>query len=579
MTSTFLGKSEFVPKSGVEEQIPVWMKIDWTPEIERGIYYDWGKNYSRRGRTHHALEWFNKASELAPEDLMILYHRSQSNRRICKTQSALEDCVEARRIIRSSGKPENFPINLETCDALYELNHFEKAKAEAHNNTHVFASPQKLQAFEDRLLVIDENIRDCCGDGLTPFILRNQKLFERVQELENNKKKVEDRPLWKILKEEGKCDVLSIPEIHEQLLSPREIARRRRAFDICNQYYMDKSWKDVIFLKNLNKNPNVLMKQYKVSNEFLRVFNVQQYNIIKKFSKMIHTRSPMYYMRYKKHADKALSDKFREAQLSRIQYQTRRNMISVLNTIRRLRDEKNISKLSKYVNEVMGEYVVLKTFRVMPWKFEFINEVYNTLALALSEQYYIQSDFKFNDKNAIFHLLHHDPEKIKDIPQFVFGDRSTHQDMEAMDPASTKSRKQIANLENRIVFAQYSIEKCFLHYQIANIHLESNRFDECGFIAHKAIEESQNCNSLLWSFLSTILIIKSCVSLNKVDRAKEALKTAHKIAVDLDCNYLIEFVEMCISCNDRVSHKGSTHSSRRESKSSAGSMDALPISL
>lgn len=57
---------------------------------------------------------------------------------------------------------------------------------------------------------------------------------------------------------------------------------------------------------------------------------------------MIHARSPMYFMRYKKSANKALLDKFREAVLNRVQYQTRRNMNSVLRIVKRLRTEQNV---------------------------------------------------------------------------------------------------------------------------------------------------------------------------------------------------------------------------------------------
>ncbi|KAH8371793.1 hypothetical protein KR093_008843, partial [Drosophila rubida] len=554
-----------VPKSGIETALQPWEKIQWRPEIEKGIYKDWAKFYSRRGRENHALRYYDKAYDLVPEDVMILYYRSQSSRRIGQNQTALENCVKAREYVRSSSMPESYPINLETVDALYELNQFENAKAEGHNSTKLFAS-NKSQAFLDRLLVIDENIRDCCGDGLTPFLLKNHKIIEHVKKLEADKMKVDDRQLWKILSESGKCDVLSVPEIQEERLSPREIARRNRAFDICNQYYINKSWKDVVFLKELRKNPNVLMKQFNNSKE-LEILTIHQYRIINKFVKMIHARSPMYYMRYTKHSNKVLSDRFKEAQLSRIQYQTRRNMVSVLRTIKRLRNENNISvnkiqrmqqfvkkfsnyfqKLSMYVEEVMGEYVVLKTYRIMPWKFEFINEVYNTLALALAEQYYVQSNFKFNDKKAVFNLLHIDIDKTKDIPQFVFGDRSTHQDTDAVDPANMKSRKHISNFETRLVFAKYSIEKCYILHQISSIHLEYNRYAECNFNARKAIEESINCNSLIWRFLSTILIIKANASLNKIERAKDGLRLAHSIAMELNSYFLLEFVEMCIAC-------------------------------
>ncbi|XP_034484040.1 uncharacterized protein LOC117789106 [Drosophila innubila] len=524
------------------------MKLDWSPEIERAIYKDWAKYYSRRRRENYAMHYYDKAFTLAPEDFMTLYYRSQCHRKIGKTNAALADCKKAQKIVQRS-LPENYPINLEICDAIYELNQFENFKAEVHNNTRLFSS-NKSKSFEDRLIVVDGNIEDTLGDGLSPFILENEKLINHMREVINDEMKVDERPLWKILKEQDKCDILSVPEIEEKLLSPREMARKRRAFNLCNQVYLDRSWADVVFLKNLRTNPTVLMEQCKNSDTFLGTLTVKQYEVIKRFLKMMHARSPMYFMRYKKYTNKALLDKFREALLNRVQYQTRRNMNSVLRTIRRLRTEQNLTKLSKYVEDVMGEYVVLKTNRIMPWKFEFLNEVYNTLALALAEQYHIPTNFRENDKNALLNLLHLDTDKLKDIPEFVFGDRSTYQSAIILDSGMTRSRRQILRLENRMTFARYSIEKCYLLHQIASIHLESNHYDECYFIARKAIEETKNCNSIIWSFLSTILIAKANASLNKSERVKEDLKWALQIAKTLDSNDLTEFVEMCISCNE-----------------------------
>lgn len=51
-------------------------------------------------------------------------------------------------------------------------------------------------------------------------------------------------------------------------------------------------------------------------------------------------------------------------------------------------------------------------------------------------------------------------------------------------------------------FAKYSIEKCYLLYEIAQSHLSQSRFEECCSVARKAIEGwcfnsflSKSCNS------------------------------------------------------------------------------------
>jgi len=61
------------------------------------------------------------------------------------------------------------------------------------------------------------------------------------------------------------------------------------------------------------------------------------------FQKILEARSPMYNIRYQKFTNKKLMDKFRQEYLFRVQYQTRRNMISALRSIRYLRKTKSLT--------------------------------------------------------------------------------------------------------------------------------------------------------------------------------------------------------------------------------------------
>ncbi|KAH8239045.1 hypothetical protein KR032_000244 [Drosophila birchii] len=535
------------PVQGVEQAVPIWMKMDWSPEIEHDIYKDWGSYYSHRRRENLGMHYYDKALSLDPEDWMTLYNRSQSKRKNALTESALKDSLEAQRILKREGR-DNAPINLEICNTLYEMNKLENSKAELHDNARLFGG-NKTKMFDERLILVDANIADACDQSMTHFISENEKLIVQLAEARNNFK-IDERPLWKILKEQGECDVLSIPEIKEVILSPLEIARRSRAFDVFNQMFLDRSWFDVIFLKHIQKNPNLLLDQCKNSRYFLRALTLKKYDEIKKFMKMLQARAPMYHLRFQKFTNKKLMDKFREDHLFRVQYQTRRNMISVLRSIRYLRKTKNLSKLSSYVEEVMGDYVVKKTNRTMPWKFEFLNEVYNTLALALVDQYKIPRNFRFMDKNSLLRLLNFPTERSLDVPTFVFGDRTTHQDTESSDPTMLKSRLIISRYEKRMVFAKYPIEKCYLLHQIASAHLKTNRYDECCFNARKAIQEGKKCNSNIWHFLSTLIIVKANAILHKLEQTRESLANAQKIANKLGNKDLIIYLNACLSCNE-----------------------------
>lgn len=137
------------------------------------------------------------------------------------------------------------------------------------------------------------------------------------------------------------------------------MARRRRAFKVFNQIYFNKSWIDVLFLKHLKENKNLLLPQSKVSTPFLRHLTNTKYDVVIKFlvssliyyikygknikkllfflKKMLQARSPLYNEQAHKCPDKKVFDKHREAHLNRVQYQTRRTMLTQMRNIRRLR--------------------------------------------------------------------------------------------------------------------------------------------------------------------------------------------------------------------------------------------------
>ncbi|XP_032597025.2 uncharacterized protein LOC6568883 isoform X2 [Drosophila grimshawi] len=482
-----------VPPAGVDDAISPWNKFDWSPEIEHDIYRDWGTYYFNRRRENFALYYYTKALNIDGSDYITLYRRSQVQRKAAKIEQALQDARNAEKMALAQRGP-NCPINMQICDALFELNQFENSSVELHDNMRSFLGVRGKN-FKAREIVVNDIIRDVTGKSMSLYFLKNLKLIQRVREINKAKEIIDERPMWKILRDLDKCDVLSIPEVE----------------------------------------------------------------------KMLQCRSPLYYVSFLKYPNKKMLEKNREAYLFRIQYQTHRNMIADLRYIRKLRKAGDIENLSQYVEKIMGDYYVTKTNRVMCWKFEFINEVYNTMALALCEQYRVPKNFRPGTK-AMRQMLLLPVEKIKDIVPFVFGDRSTYQEGDD-DLESKKTRKAILRLEKRMCFAKYSIEKCYLLHQIAGVQLSQLHYDECCFNARRAIKESQNCNSFIWRFLSVVQILKANTLQHKVERTKEALEEAAPIARQLKSPTLARFIDVCLSCtDDEVNRKASSIASQRSSK-------------
>lgn len=135
---------------------------------------------------------------------------------------------------------------------------------------------------------MDGVIKDVTGEAMTAFFSKNLKTANTVNDIMKQKARIDKRPLWKVLKEQGLCDVQSIQDVEEEMLSPMEVARRKRAFNIFHQSYINDSWIDVLFMKLLCKNPNLLLPQCKESTYFLYNISRKQYDIVRKFMVRLH---------------------------------------------------------------------------------------------------------------------------------------------------------------------------------------------------------------------------------------------------------------------------------------------------
>ncbi|XP_017095215.1 outer dynein arm-docking complex subunit 4 [Drosophila bipectinata] len=529
----------------VKEQKP-WELFDWPVEQQRGIHRSWGQYFSRARMNNAAQKYFDLCIENHSHiDTQALHMRSQFLRSVAMPSLALKDSKKACKF--SDDVPA---FAMEEGDCLYDLNRFEDNKSILHNNIrkHIGTS---IRPFEKRLGVVDENFKDSTGDSLVSFFLEHSDQMPGFYEHKRDQLiKADTRPLWKILKERQECDVQSVIDKKEVMLSPLEMERRRRKTKIFYQNYLGRTWTDFIFLKTLRRNPNLLVNGGFGTSKERSDYLYRSFQRIKTFARMLHARSPMY-NEYFQRSPQMMAD-LREANLFRIQYQTRRNMHSILNTIRLLRKRNDIKKLRKFVEDVMGNYVVIKTTRVMPWKVEFMNEVYNHLALSLCENYRLPPHrVSPYDKNAMCHLLNIPVSKPLEHLEFVFGDRSTYSyaGTEKQTTYRMADHNSILQLEKRLFFARLPMERTYLLHELADRHMQVNHFVQCLSYAQKAIDEAKRCSSLVWQFLATMLMAKSHAVLHKYERQTEVLNSAYDLATELKSPQLCTFIELCRMLN------------------------------
>ncbi|KAH8238445.1 hypothetical protein KR032_006945 [Drosophila birchii] len=526
-----------------------WMHFDSTVEEQRQIHCSWGEYLARRSRNIDAMRNFNLcvARLDAVTNYKALCLRSKFQRTVGLAEGALRDsqkATEAMTVWDAS-------VTMELADCLYDLNRFEDNKVLLHDNIRRNIGTS-LEHFKKRLHTVNANLKDSTGESLTKFYMEHSTKMPGFYEHKRDKlEKADNRPLWKIRKARRECDVQSFIDPKEEMISPFETERRCRKTKKFYQNYLGRSWTDFIFMKTLRSNPHLLQDSNSGSSIERRDYLEKSFQRLKSFARMLHARSPMYNEYFQR--SPVMEERMREANLYRIQYQTRRNMHSILRTVRVLRKKNDITCLRKFVEDVMGNYVILKTDRLMPWKVEFMNEVYNHLALSLCETYRIpKARVTPHDKSAMCMLLNIPAVKPFEFTEVIFGNRSSYSyagPEKKYTDRMADQQNSIELLDRRLLFARLPIERAYLLHELADKHMQQNHFSQCLSYAHMAIEAAKACNSLVWQFLSMMLMAKSHAVLHKYERQKEVLNYAYDLAADLKSPRLCIFIELCRMLN------------------------------
>lgn len=413
----------------VEKNPEPWEKILWSDETLQIIYREWGNNLMRRQKLNIAMHYYEMSLELKDDDPKALYCMSLCQRYVTQCEAAYNAAIKALTVLDTSQ-----PLNLQACNALYDLNDLEFAALEFKSKGRRFTG-HKIKSFEEKFQIAESNIAESLGDALFQFIQEYKQYFKLIALMREKLENPDERPRWKILRDNRECDVLSILEEFEPLVHPRERARLSRGYKIFNQRYLKNSAIDVDFIKYLKTNKTLLLPQSRIT-PILKEVAEDNYNIVIKFLRMLQARNPLYTEKLVRCPSKEKCLKEKQHNLNRIQYTTRRMMFVILYHIKRLRKLGNIPELSKYVEQVMGDYIILKTNRLIPWKFEFINEVYNILALAHMDQVFIPNDLDDRESSKVqLQTLMNIPltDERLIVNKFVFGDKSTWVEPEAID--------------------------------------------------------------------------------------------------------------------------------------------------
>ncbi|KAH8238551.1 hypothetical protein KR032_009704, partial [Drosophila birchii] len=587
--SSGLNRTSLLPR------LKPWQRFDWRACIQAQIYRDWGTYYTRRLMGRTALAAFGRAVDVCKEprpmsclakscdgretgvcmgDYKALFQRSRCQRVLARPDLAYADAQQAEQALAAIQRDQ--PLRILTADivaaqgdALYDMKAFEMALVTIHNAELQFREKQQQGRFrmiKKKTLAVFNNT---VGESLHPFLQQNARTMGEAHRQRQELIDHVPRPLWKVLRDRDECDVQSVPDRPPVWLTPLERARRRHNETQYTHTYMGHhSTVDVMLLRELRKNVNFLDPLKLQSTPYLRHLSAERYAVVRRFmvsfppkksdpclklflifQKMLHAQNPLYNRNYTRHLSEKERRRRREMHLFHVEYQTRRDCLRMLGEVRARRYEGDVEKLSDYVEDIMSSYIELKTHRTLPWKWEFLNDVYNILALAHLDRCALPSNVDFLEprhRNLLYLLR---PERYREM-HFTFGDPNIHLGIDREERAHSRLNQKLEQLEDRLRHSRYAIERSYLLFEIARCHFKEARYDKCLAMSRKAFNEARTCRSLVWRFNSIFLMCQVHALLNSYERLKECLAKAIQLALVLRAQHLVAFIAICINVND-----------------------------
>ncbi|EDX02612.1 uncharacterized protein LOC6525682 isoform X1 [Drosophila yakuba] len=468
------------------------------------------------------------------------------------SKRTIETMIGHRRESNSS-LSRTADIVVRRCDELFNANEFENALTTLYTDGRPFGGQfahGRFELLKQRSLAVFE---DTLGESLRPFMQQHSGVLQQISRRQKELAAHVSRPLWKTLRDRRQCDVQSILIKERPQLTSLEKARRRASESLYNYHYLGRSAVDVALLRQLRSDRNFLNPLRLITTPPLRRLAEEQFTTVRRFMKMLQARNPMYNRRYVRQRHGRIADverhRWQEMHLFHAQYQTRRDCMRMLHEVHRRRREGDVDKLSDYVEEIMSGFIEYKTQRTLPWKWEFINDVYNTLALAHCDRCTVPAhvDFLQAQNRPILYLLR--TEKLRDM-SVRFGGPNIYVEIEREDERHSRMNQKLEQLEHRLRHSRFPIERSYLFFEIARCHFKESRFDKCLVVARKAFNEARSCNCLIWRFNSIFLGCQVHAVLNRFERLKESLARASQLASELKAPKLVAYIAICINVND-----------------------------
>ncbi|XP_039447380.1 uncharacterized protein LOC120426652 [Culex pipiens pallens] len=535
------------------------LELSWPEECQHVIFRELGTHYIRQGQYTVATSNFAKASKANPGAVECHYRRSVAQFRNSELKDALASARAGLAVERDEQdlRGRDFDCSLQECKTAFELDRFEEHVKVASNSSPAFGG-HRLKDIQAEIRLAHRNYENALGDRAGPCLYQQRNRLKKIAVEREAAAHVETRPSWKIKRDRKECDAVSVAEVVIKQPHIREKKRKEKNLKVLGQAYLNRGWKDLEFISSLRKGGawehTVNLSQAQESSKKLSDTIEKCYERVDSALISMQSRTP--YSTYRNNRFGSAED----AKLSvmdtvfKARYQTYRDVLNQLDHMHELRKQGNLEMLRIYVGDVLWDYYQIKTERVFPDRYKYVNEVCNLVGLAITDGLQISPvlmDEPLKERLAVlFDLpIGKDEEEVV-VP--IFGDKSTYRDPAAPDYGYIAYKNRISRLEKRVPYSRYPIERAFLYHEMCRHHLDAGKLDETRIMARKVIDEATQSGSPLWKFLGVLAIVKADAQQMNLDRLVDSLEEAEEAVLPLEDERLQHVVQVAKLVNNSL---------------------------
>lgn len=476
-------------------------------KLRQQIHFDWGKFYKRMGKNAHARKQFLDSLSLKENAHGPM---EQLSKCYLEKGDALTALDYANQCERNHPKIRRGKYHRNEC--IYDANEFEKCLVERYR---MWNEKKKSLGAVDAIKLTELTLEKSMGHENGAFLNKFQAAISELDKIKSEA--IDTRPVWKVRREKGECDVLSISSDNEDsstlqsAVHPMEVYRsQKNKKKIRTMYYSTSTIETFDFLNNMTTDPRLEFPPSVEGTQIIRNAVDEELAIFKKFELMLRQRQPIY-------AKKAMRcqrnmKKFNDLALLRMQQTTEYQAKKQLERIQQLKVS-DFSKLLTFVEDIMTNFYLIKSEKEFPKKIEFLETIYSIVGVGYIDKIDIPPPETPNNVYVLFN------EAFSYSHNFVIPKKFN------ISPGCTNPNDHFLK---RLHYTDIPVEKCYIFHQLSRLYFQQEKYIESKEMGDELIKISTSINNYIWMLLGYLRCCLVDATLGALDSLKVNLQTIEK---------------------------------------------------